>query len=64
LAPRATSLLRDYLSDVFAQVKEMTARGDSLEQVRRGIRMEKYVSLRQFRSTTTFEDNATSSTSS
>jgi len=52
---------RDYLSDVFAQVKEMTARGDSLEQVRRGIRMEKYVSLRQFpQYQATFEDNATS----
>lgn len=58
---RDVRFFRDYLSDLFAQVKEMAARGDSLEQIRRGIRMEKYLSLRQFpQYEATFEDNAAS----
>jgi glyoxylase-like metal-dependent hydrolase (beta-lactamase superfamily II) len=52
---------RDYLSDLFTQVKAMAARGATVEQVRAGIHMEKYASLRQFpQYEATFADNAAS----
>jgi glyoxylase-like metal-dependent hydrolase (beta-lactamase superfamily II) len=52
---------RDYLADLFAQVEELAARGATLDQVRQGIHMEKYMSLRQFpQYEATFADNAAS----
>jgi cyclase len=52
---------RDYLADLFAQVREMAAHGATLDQVRHGIHMEKYQSLRQFpQYEATFADNAAS----
>jgi glyoxylase-like metal-dependent hydrolase (beta-lactamase superfamily II) len=50
---------RDYLANLFSQVKKMTGQGLTLEQVRSGIRMEKYSTLRQFpQYEATFADNA------
>ena len=50
---------RDYLSDLFQQVRTMQQRGDSLEQVRQNIRMEKYADFRQYpKYQATFADNA------
>jgi len=52
---------RDYLADLFAQVKAMKEQGLTLEQVRAGIRMQKYAALRQFpQYEATFTDNASS----
>lgn len=52
---------RDYLADLFGQVKELASRGATLDQVRRGIHMEKFKSLRQFpQYEATFGDNAAS----
>jgi len=52
---------RDYLADLFVQVKELAARGATLDQVRQGIHMEKYKSLHQFpQYEATFADNAAS----
>jgi cyclase len=52
---------RDYLAELFMQVKELAAQGATLDQVRRGIHMEKYKSLRQFpQYEATFADNAAS----
>ena len=51
---------RDYLSDLFQQVRTMRQEGDSLEQVRQNIKMEKYADFRQFpKYQATFADNAT-----
>lgn len=50
---------RDYLSDLFQQVRTMQQRGDSLEQVRQNIKMEKYANFRQYpKYQATFADNA------
>jgi cyclase len=52
---------RDYLADLFVQVKELAERGATLDQVRQGIHMERYKSLRQFpQYEATFADNAAS----
>jgi glyoxylase-like metal-dependent hydrolase (beta-lactamase superfamily II) len=60
-AKEDVKFFRDYLADLFAQVKELAARGASLNQVRRGIHMDKYQSLRQFpQYEATFADNAAS----
>jgi cyclase len=50
---------RDYLSDLFQQVKALHDRGAKLEQVRREIHMEKYSDFRQYpQYHATFSDNA------
>jgi cyclase len=50
---------RNYLSDLFQQVRTMRQQGDSLEQVRQDIKMEKYADFRQFpKYEATFSDNA------
>ncbi len=50
---------RDYLNDLYNQVLKMYDSGATLEQVKRGIHMEKYSDLRQFRKFgATFQDNA------
>jgi cyclase len=50
---------RDYLSDLFQQVKALHDTGAKLEQVRREIHMEKYNDFRQYpRYHATFSDNA------
>jgi cyclase len=49
----------DYLSDLFQQVRTMRQQGDSLDQVRRNIKMEKYADFRQYpKYQATFADNA------
>ena len=51
---------RDYLNDLFQQVRAMQQRGATLEQVRRNIRMERYADFRQYPNyQATFADNAT-----
>jgi cyclase len=50
---------RDYLSDLFQQVRTMRQQGDSVEQVRRNIKMERYADFRQYpKYQATFADNA------
>jgi cyclase len=50
---------RDYLSDLFQQVRTMRQQGDSLEQVRQKVKMEKYADFRQYpKYQATFSDNA------
>lgn len=50
---------RDYLNDLFSQVQAMYQRGATLEEVRRGIHMEKYSDFRQYQKyEATFQDNA------
>ena len=50
---------RDYLSDLFQQVRTMQQGGDTLEQVRHNIKMEKYADFRQYpKYEATFADNA------
>jgi hypothetical protein len=50
---------RDYLNDLFQQVRAMQQRGATLEQVRRNIRMERYADFRQYPNyQATFADNA------
>ena len=50
---------RDYLSDLFQQVRSMRQQGKSLEQVRQNIKMEKYADFRQYpKYQATFADNA------
>jgi cyclase len=50
---------RDYLSDLFQQVRTMRQKGDSLEQVRQNLKMEKYADFRQYpKYQATFADNA------
>lgn len=39
---------RDYLADLYAQVQKMYKSGATLEEVRHGVRMEKYADFRQF----------------
>lgn len=51
---------RDYLSDLFQQVRSMRQQGYSLQQVRQNIKMEKYADFRQYpKYQATFADNAT-----
>jgi cyclase len=50
---------RDYLNDLFTQVRALYEKGATLEQVRRDIRMEKYNDFRQYpQFHATFADNA------
>jgi cyclase len=50
---------RDYLSDLFQQVRAMRQQGDSLEQVQQHLKMEKYADFRQYpKYQATFADNA------
>lgn len=50
---------RDYLSDLFTQVEDLSRKGASLAEVRRNIRMEKYQDFRQYpQYRATFADNA------
>ncbi|MGA8865408.1 MAG: MBL fold metallo-hydrolase [Candidatus Sulfotelmatobacter sp.] len=50
---------RDYLNDLYEQVKALKERGETLEQVRHNIRMEKYSDFRQYpKFEATFSDNA------
>ena len=50
---------RDYLSDLYEQVKALKKSGETLEQVRRDIRMEKYSDFRQYpKYEATFSENA------
>ncbi len=50
---------RDYLSDLFTQVQALSRKGATLEEVRRGIHMEKYRDFRQYpQYHATFTDNA------
>jgi glyoxylase-like metal-dependent hydrolase (beta-lactamase superfamily II) len=50
---------RDYLSDLFQQVRIMRQRGETLDQVRQNIHMEKYADFRQYpKYQATFADNA------
>jgi len=52
---------RDYLNDLYEQVKALKKSGKTLEQVRRDIHMEKYSDFRQYpKYEATFSDNATS----
>jgi cyclase len=52
---------RNYLSDLFTQVEKMVAGGAKPDDVRKGIRMDKYSGLRQFpQYEATFADNAQS----
>ena len=50
---------RDYLNDLYSQVQAMYQKGASLEEVRRGIHMDKYKDFRQYEKyEATFQDNA------
>jgi glyoxylase-like metal-dependent hydrolase (beta-lactamase superfamily II) len=50
---------RDYLSDLFTQVEALSQKGATLEEVRRGVHMEKYSDFRQYpQYHATFADNA------
>jgi cyclase len=50
---------RDYLSDLFQQVRIMRQRGETLDQVRKNIHMGKYADFRQYpKYQATFADNA------
>jgi cyclase len=50
---------RDYLSDLFTQVEDLSRKGATLAEVRRDIHMEKYRDLRQYpQYHATFADNA------
>ncbi len=50
---------RDYLSDLFTQVEDLSQKGATLEEVRHNIHMEKYRDLRQYpQYHATFADNA------
>ena len=50
---------RNYLSDLFQQVRIMRQRGETLDQVRQNIHTEKYADFRQFsKYQATFADNA------
>jgi glyoxylase-like metal-dependent hydrolase (beta-lactamase superfamily II) len=50
---------RDYLSDLYEQVKALKNSGETLEQVRRDIHMNKYSDFRQYsKYEATFSDNA------
>ncbi|MGC1106564.1 MAG: MBL fold metallo-hydrolase [Candidatus Acidiferrales bacterium] len=50
---------RDYLADLYGQVQKMYKAGATLEDVKRGIHMEKYSNFRQFpKFRATFADNA------
>lgn len=51
---------RDYMNDLYQQVKTLKQKGETLEQVRDEIHMEKYSDFRQYpRYEATFADNAT-----
>jgi cyclase len=50
---------RDYLSDLFQQVRSMRQRGETLDQVRHNVKLEKYEGFRQYsKYQATFADNA------
>jgi cyclase len=50
---------RDYLNDLYEQVRTLKQKGETLEQVRHDIRMEKYADFRQYpKYEATFADNA------
>jgi cyclase len=50
---------RDYLKDLFDQVRALKQKNETLEQVRRGVHMEKYSDFRQYpKYEATFADNA------
>jgi cyclase len=50
---------RDYLNDLYQQVAAMKQKGETLDQVRQNIRMEKYSDFRQYpKYEATFADNA------
>ena len=50
---------RDYLADLFQQVRAMKQRGENLDQVRQNLNMEKYADFRQYsKYQATFADNA------
>jgi glyoxylase-like metal-dependent hydrolase (beta-lactamase superfamily II) len=50
---------RDYLNDLYSQVQALYQKGGTLEEVRRGIHMEKYSDFRQYgKYEATFVDNA------
>ena len=50
---------RDYLADLSSQVQQMYQKGAKVEQVREGVRMDKYKDFRQYpKYEATFEDNA------
>ena len=50
---------RDYLSDLVEQVRAMKQRGDTVDEVRRNLKLEKYRDFRQFpKFQATFADNA------
>jgi glyoxylase-like metal-dependent hydrolase (beta-lactamase superfamily II) len=50
---------RDYLADLYAQVKQLVEAGATLEQVRNSVRMENYADFRQYpKYGATFADNA------
>jgi len=50
---------RDYLNDLYSQVHALYQKGDTIEEVRRGIHMEKYKEFRQYEKyEATFADNA------
>jgi cyclase len=52
---------RDYLHDLFSQVQALSRKGATLEEVRRGVHMEKYSDFRQYpQFQATFADNAES----
>jgi glyoxylase-like metal-dependent hydrolase (beta-lactamase superfamily II) len=60
LATRADlARFRDYLNDLYQQVYSLAGKGATLEQVKQGIRMEKYQDFRQYpKFEATFADNA------
>jgi len=50
---------RDYLNDLYAQVQSLYDKHASVEEVRRGVHMEKYSDFRQYPNyEATFADNA------
>ncbi len=50
---------RDYLNDLYEQVSALKKKGETVEQVRRNVHMEKYSGFRQYpRYEATFSDNA------
>lgn len=50
---------RDYLNDLYRQVRALKQKNKTLEQVRHDIRMEKYSDFRQYaKYEATFADNA------
>lgn len=57
--PSDLQRFRDYLNDIYQQVAALRKKGETIEQVRRDIHLEKYADFRQYpKYEATFSDNA------